>query len=521
MMERINLSLRASMTAMHHDQKTWTLSSARRSALSTLALAAIVVCACGDSSSESDGATDTAAEATDAGTSGGSNNPDSNSGGSSDGGTDSGDSGESDSGETSDTGVEPDEPHAQGTIVLGESHPAGGGSSTPFVSASFIPDSESGGAGAGCFETIQGCQIALAPDCGDGCNDDEYCTFNDSCGSTCTRICDASCGEDEVCYFPAPDSPGCKKIESFDAGALTFLNTPIPINLFPPYSYSGDSGSPFAPNGAASVQASGASDAGFEAFDVAFTGTDFVQTSPALDKLGLDKVFGDGPLPVKWQAGAGDILITVNVTGDDFSAGLLTCEADDASGAFDVPREAILASIDGAGVSSMSVSVQRRRTDRTKGLKTKGTLTGVEVQPEGWVDVVTMSNESHTFMGCGAGESFCGDSCIDTNWDDANCGGCGNACPGDDTCNEGACNGVDSCNACAEDSVDGDCKAVNEACAADPECAALDACIEPCQTSDCVQECANMHSEGIDLYNETVFCICEDACVNECAGLCS
>ncbi|MCA9713220.1 MAG: hypothetical protein H6713_12820 [Myxococcales bacterium] len=479
--------------------------------------AATLLGACGDSSSGSGETTESGTAATEAsaGTDGGSDSSAASAG--SEGSQT--DSGTGDSGDTSDTG-EPDEPHAQGTIILGESHPAGGGSSVPFVAASFVPNVEGGGAG-GCWETVQGCKIALTPDCGDGCNADEYCAFDDSCGSTCARLCDASCGADEVCYFPAPDSPACKKIEPFDAGALTFLGTPIPINLFPPYAFSGDSGTPFSPGGAGSVQASGATAAGFASFEVAFTGTQFIQTSPSLDKLGIGDVFGDGPLPVRWQAGDGEVEITVSVTGDDFSSGQVTCEADDASGSFDVPRAALLAAVDGAGLSGVSVSIRRARTDRTKHLMTKGELTGVTVEPEGWVDVVTISTESHTFMGCQPGESFCGDSCIDTQWDDDNCGGCGESCPNGDSCNDGACNGVDSCNACAEDSATGDCKAVNDACAADPQCAALDACLIPCQTQDCVQECANMYSDGIDLYNETVYCICEDACVLECAGLCS
>ncbi|MFY0537440.1 hypothetical protein [Nannocystis pusilla] len=137
--------------------------------------------------------------------------------------------------------------------------------------------------------------------------------------------------------LPAPNTPGCKKIESFDAGALTFLGTPIPITLFPPYAFmSDDNASPFAPGGTATVQASGASNAGFAAFEKEFTGTQFIQTSPKLDALDFAEVFGDGPLPVRWNAGDGEVTITATVTSSNFAVGTITCKADDPSGKFDI-----------------------------------------------------------------------------------------------------------------------------------------------------------------------------------------
>lgn len=482
-------------------------------------IAATLVCGC------SGGSEDTEASATDAATEGSGDSQTSGASGASTGATSGATSGDTadtadtaDTSDTSDTG-EPAVPHALGTIVLGESHPAGGGSSTPFVSAVFQPNTEVAAA-EGCFENVGGCRIALTPECGDGCDAEEYCTFDDACAPTCTRICDAQCGEGEVCYFPAPNNPGCKKIESFDAGALTFIDTPLPINLFPPYAFSGDNGSPFAPKGASSVQASGAANAGFEAFEAAFTGTDFISTSPSLKDLSLSQVFGDGPLPVKWQPGDGEVMVTVLVTADDFSSGQLQCAADDASGALDVPREAILAAIDDGSVSGMTVSVQRRRTDTTKDLSTKGTLTGVTVEPVGWVDVVTMSTENHTFVGCGSDELFCGDECIDVSYDNNNCGGCGEVCPGDDSCENGTCAGGESCDLCEADSVDGECKSVWAACFGNSECASLKECIDGCDTNQCVQDCANEYEGGIDLINAGYECLCEVACVDECGPLC-
>jgi hypothetical protein len=42
------------------------------------------------------------------------------------------------------------------------------------------------------------------------------------------------------------------------------------------------------------------------------------------------------------------------------------------------------------------------------------------------------------------GETICGDQCVDTETDVANCGGCGNQCPTGDTCAAGTC----SCDGC-------------------------------------------------------------------------
>ncbi|MCB9756748.1 MAG: hypothetical protein H6713_43070 [Myxococcales bacterium] len=402
----------------------------------------LLVPGCGDSGkSGSDNDDSSATESTDTsdgGTSGGSG-PDT---------TESGSESDSDTGEP-----EPAVPHALGTISLVESHLATGGSSVPSVSASFIPNTESGG-GEGCYESVSGCRIALTPDCGDTCASDEYCSFNAACESRCQRICDAPCGSDEVCYFPAPDSPACKKVEPFDAGALTFLGTPIPINLFPPYGFSGDSGTPFAPGGEATVQASGAAAAGFEAFEKSFTGTSFLQTSPSLDALTLADIYGDGPLPVRWTPGADSVVITASVTSADFTSGAVVCEAQDGDGAFDIPRAALLAAVDGVDINGLSISVQRRRVETHKDLTTTGMLTGVTVESVGWLDIVTSSVESHTFEGCGSGELFCGDACVETEWDNNNCGQCGKKCTGNTFCEFGECQCQDGGILCGNACVD-------------------------------------------------------------------
>ncbi|MBA3549445.1 MAG: hypothetical protein H0T76_23465 [Nannocystis sp.] len=450
-----------------------------------------------------------------------------------------GDTGDSSptSGETSDTtpttGGDPtedptgepmDEPHALGTILLGESHPAVAGNTTPFVSASFIPDVDGGGGGgAACTESVAGCQIALIPDCNDSCEFDQFCGFDAGCQPTCQAVCDAQCAQGEVCYFPAPNTPGCKKLETFDAGALTFIGTPLPITLFPPYSFMSEANaSPFAPGGVAKIQATGASGAGYEKFEKEFTGTDFMQTSPKLSTIGFAEVFGAGPLPVKWTPGKGQVTITATVQSADFKFGTITCKADDASGGFDVPREALKAAIDGGDISNLTVSVQRQRTDLFKDLTTKGELTGVTVQPIGFLQIITSSTEFHAFQGCSQGEAVCNNECVDVQFDTANCGGCGKTCVAGDDCDSGTCTGQGACIACDTAAMTGACKAENAACDADPECGKFEDCYDKCQTQACVDDTCIpllLDQSDFDLFNAQFECTC-GSCFDECAQFC-
>jgi hypothetical protein len=352
-----------------------------------------------------------------------------------DGDGDGGDgTGGDDGGDGADDGGEPAGPHAMGTILLGEAHPATGGNSTPIVSAGFVPDVA--GASGACTQQVAGCEIALVPDCGDtGCDDGEYCGFNDGCQSTCLDICDAACGSGEVCYFPSPGNAACKSVETFDAGALTFGGTTTALTLFPPYSFSGESsGAPFAPNAGLTVDASGAAAAGYEPFSREFTATELLQTD--LETISLVEAYGDGPIPITWIGGAEEIVVTAAVTGLQGTSSVVTCETDD-SGSFAFPREAIDAAIDDEALGGITLTVARKRTETHKDLTTKGTLVGAMVQPEGWLELVTMSSESHTIEGCDFGEAVCGDACVDVLSDPDNCGTCGNACDGG--CFDGEC----------------------------------------------------------------------------------
>jgi hypothetical protein len=395
---------------------------------------AIALGGCGkDAGGSDDGALDTGTEA-------GSVDDDDGSGSATEGVDDGDDDDDDDDGddESSDDGT-PEGPHALGTIELGEVHLASGGSPTPFVSAAFIPDASDLGDPHGCAEEVDGCFVQRPPEC-DECDVDEYCGYDDGCVATCLPFCDAECEDDEVCWFATPGNAECKPIEDFDAGILAFADTAIPITLVPPYSWIAEtSGSPFLSDATMTVQAGGAAKAGFTGFEHDFTGTTLLQTE--LDDIALSEAYGDGPVPVLWVAGHDDVEITVTAVGIEGSSGTAMCPADDATGAFDVPRSAIEAALDGETLSSLSLAVRRTRTTQIEGIATKGMLTGAVVQPEGWLRVRVWSSEQHTVEGCGFEQAVCDDECVDVMWDPLHCGDCETTCEGG--CESGECVGAD------------------------------------------------------------------------------
>ncbi len=430
-------------------------------------------------------------------------------------GTDGGPGGpDADDGDTDgpgDDGGPPAGPHAMGTIMLGEAHAAEGGNATPIVSASFVPDAAL--VAKACTQEVAGCTISLAPDCGDsGCDVGEYCGFDDACQSTCLDICDADCGPGQVCYFPSPGNASCKAVETFDAGALTFGGTTTALTLFPPYTFNGEaSGAPFAPGSTLSVDASGATAAGYEAFSREFEATSLLQTD--LELLGIQQAYGDGPIPIGWTAGAESITVTAAVASIEGQVGTVVCEADDATGSFSFPREAIDAAIDGGALSGITLTVTRKRTELHTDLSTTGQLLDTTVQPEGWLELVTMSSESFTVEGCDFGEAVCGGDCIDVSFDHDNCGGCGNGCANSDVCNEAHCAGPTACFTCAEGVAS--CAAQNAACDANPDCAAARDCYQLCTDQACADACYTAHEPGFETLSELAACACSpcsDAC---------
>ena len=412
-------------------------------------------------------------------------------------------------------------PHALGQITLGEFHASSGGSATPLVSALFVPDSK---LIKKCGTTIAGCEVQKAAVCGTdpgtGCKvaDGEVCQYDDSCQPRCVKACTARCGTDEECYFASPDSPSCRKRETFDAGSLAFAGTTTTLTLFPPYSYSSKgSGAPFLEKASLMVNASGATGAGFDAFQQSFGATTYLRTEPALNKLTRGQVFGTGAVPVKWVPGEDKVQITVS--GFDGSA---TCEAMDAAGSFDIPREVVSAVLgDHTDVTQqLTISVSRQKLTLQKGLKTKGALLTQTVQPEGFLQLSTTSSESASIQGCSRGTGLCGgDMCIDLTSDEQNCGKCGVACEASDSCKSSKCCGPAACDSCVAAAQTGACKADYSACIADPGatgCAKLVDCYTACTSTSCRNMCFMMAGQNaINLYNRYTGCL-RTACNSSC-----
>ncbi|MBX3212557.1 MAG: hypothetical protein KF850_11025 [Labilithrix sp.] len=418
-------------------------------------------------------------------------------------------------------------PHSLGTVLLGETHASGGsGTPNPIVSVGFVPDARKARA---CKKKLDAaCEIVARVKCTEnkdsftGCDDGEACVLDDACESTCKKIavCSKECDEEESCTLDKSGKAVCAKIESFDAGPIAFSGTTTSITMFPPYAYesNGNTGAPFLAGAEITVQAQGAVEAGFEKFDESFKATTFLQTSPALNKIARDKVFGTGAVPISWRAGADAILVTVTGPG-----GAVTCKANDADGKFDLPRSAIDAALgdddDATGPRNLSLTVARQRKETRKGFTAKGELRDIEVQPEGWLDLITLSSESTSFQGCSAGETACGtgSECANLQTDRDNCGACGKSCGGGLACGGGKCVSPEAaCEACVTSAQTGACKAPYDACRADTACRALETCVKACTTQQCLQECANANEAGIDKFNAFTSCV-----QNTCSGACN
>ena len=391
-------------------------------------------CGAGSGPDSADSATDAAGEDASGGSDGATGD-----GGPTDGGDASGDDSAGESG--GDDGP-PAGPHALGRIAIGEVHSAHGGASTPMVTATFVPNTEA--APATCAVDVGSCRVLQVPECEAGCDSDEYCAFDAACVSTCLPICDAPCDDGEVCYFPTPGTAACKTIESFDAGALEFSGTTVPLTLFPPYAFAGEQGGALFLSGAdLSLRASGASGAGFSAFERSFTATSLLLGR--LDEIDTADAYGEGPMPVSWTPGVDDVTVEVSVAGLGGSFGTVVCEADDAAGTTVVPREAMRAALDPDDVlSAVTVTLRRTKSETHHDLTTTGSLSDTTVEPVGWLELSTFSAEQVSVEGCGFGELVCGSDCVDVLSSNIHCGGCDQPCAG--TCLDGQCGAAaDSC----------------------------------------------------------------------------
>lgn len=435
--------------------------------------------------------------------------------------------------ESDDPALQP--PHSLGTIVLGEAHGAGTSKSTPIVSATFIPDAI---LGKTCKKKLTDtCEIQEVPKCtkvtssSTGCNSNELCTFDTSCKAVCkaVAVCETSCEKDEVCKSTSSSGTStageCVKVGSFDAGPLAFSGTTTSITMFPPYAFEGTgSGAPFLGGAELHVQASGATAAGFEKFDEKFTATTFLQTTPSLSKITRDKVFGTGALPIAWAPADDTILITVSGAG-----GSATCKVKDSLGKFDVPRSVVKAA-QGDGTSgtsastSLSISVARQRKEVKKDKRAKTSLDFLNVKPDGWLELVTLSTESASFQGCSSGQDICGDACTDVTYDSKNCGACGNTCSAGQSCYNGACSGGSSsgssgggttCTSCRSNAKVGSCSTYNSACQANFDCSDLAYCATNCTTASCISSCESQYPAGVTKWSPLKSCLssyCSSSC---------
>jgi len=400
-------------------------------------------------------------------------------------------------------------PHALGAIVLGEAHTASS-SPAPIVRATFVPDAA----------RVKSCRTKLDANCEvqqvarckgaseTGCGEGEVCTLDDACQSVCKKpvVCDSPCDAEEVCQASGTNATGtCVRAEPFDAGPLAFSGTTTPITMYPPYAYKGKGqGAPFLGGAAIKIQAQGAIGAGFDGFEETFTATTFLQTAPPLTKLNPDTLFGTGAVPIAWVAGKDTIVVTVSGAG-----GSATCKAEDSLGKFEIPRAAIKAALGDVAsgeTTSLSLAVARQKKDVKKNKKTRGTLVGVPIQPEGWLELVTVSTEKASFQSCPRGQSFCSGECVDLTTDQGNCGTCGTSCPSDQTCRAGKCGNCDSCLATAQTAT---CKPQVTACQSDNACNGLLGCVNGCADGDaaCRTKCQTTWAAGATKFNAVVNCL--------------
>ncbi len=335
---------------------------------------------------------------------------------------------------------DPDGPHALGSILLGETHVSGASVTHMMISVAFVPDAA---AGKACTKAVAGCELTVP------------------CGGT----------------TPKP-------VEVFDGGPIAIAGATTPLTLYPPYAPPAGDGAPFLAGSALRVQGAGAASAGFEKFDETFTATQLVQTAPALAELPRASVWGSAPLPVTWLKGQDAVRVTVSGAG-----GSLACEAVDAEGRFDIPREVIKAALGPAPASSITIAVARERVEIKKGQKTKGQLANTPVQPTGWLSLATTSIESASF-----------------------------------TCAGAECTGVIppppplSCQDCRTSL----CKTEFDACSADATCPMLRTCLDACTSASCKSAClVKWPDPTAKAKNGALFkCQCTTQCATECATDC-
>jgi hypothetical protein len=411
-------------------------------------------------------------------------------------------------------------------VALGESHAPNGGTSTPTITATFMPDASA--LPQTCAQQINGCSFVSAPQCGgsgSSCGEGETCTWDSACNATCTASCSLQCGSGQECYFASPNQPECRDIQTFDAGALAFAGAGMttPITLFPPYAYQSTAqDSPYLAGKQIEVQASGAAGAGFNSFDETFTATTLLQTN--LGSLTSSSLSGTGAVPVTWATGGDTINVVVTGTG-----GVATCPGTDSAGVFQIPRAVVNAAL--GGDTALTLTVTRERDEWHKNESTHGTLSTATVQPVGWLELTTTSTESASFVvtpppACdGPGDQTCPDGCFDTQTDQYHCGSCTTVCSSTQSCVDGQCTTPSStdCSTCQSTADTGTCSASFSTCEADSECGSYGSCYAACASGDttCQSSCETEYPDGYTDFLGYKDCICFTACPSECATACS
>jgi hypothetical protein len=423
------------------------------------------------------------------------------------------------SGGSSETqGPDTDERYALGSITLGNTHAEGKSTSSGWISAYFAPDVQ--GAVAGCFEEVGPCRVARPPEC-QGCGDEQYCAFDENCSAVCRDRCTLACPNiDDFCYFDASGEPACGPLETFEAGTLRFTGIDPERTLEHPYSFT-RMGDPLFDSGSEiSVSATGAERAGFGPFEQSFAATELLES--AFEGLSIEQVFtSDEDVTIRWQPGRRKISLSFSVSRDGGGAAVLTCDGDDASGSFSLPRSVLNDALSGRTLTRMDVALTRTRSDWFDGFSTVGSLRNAEVQSSGWLQLATQSVETVAVVACTAsGYMGCGLDCVNLREDRAHCGGCGVACaPTDFGCIEGRCSKCDQ----YEIECGGECVYTDDNPAHCGTCGRRCSTTAVCESGQCVEcEPGQMPCDGecLDITDESncggcnIECDTDETCVN-------
>jgi 6-phosphogluconolactonase (cycloisomerase 2 family) len=196
-------------------------------------------------------------------------------------------------------------------------------------------------------------------------------------------------------------------------------------------------------------------------------------TGTACNNEGATSTTGDTDTSTSEPSSSGQVVTTSNATSDDTSSSSSSSSSSDDTGS----------SSSGDETSSSSGS----------------SSTGSEIE-------------------CGPGTERCGDLCIATALDPANCGGCGNACAAEEACDAGSC--VLECNG-GSTKCEGSCVAIETDPANCGECGkTCDALQEVCAAGACVPACGDnglskCGGACVDTQSDALHC---GECENACAG---